>query len=83
MLIAHSTGDEIITQSHFNALCTGFLAGREKENTQELPDGMVTSRYAAQSGRGKTITSFGPWGNHSGHVGTEVVVDLIGEIMDV
>ena len=83
ILITHTTDDEVINENHFTSLTSILRERRDasKESVTEVAERFTVTRLPANAGEGELITWRGPAGNHSNFVGTEVIIDMLGEIM--
>ena len=83
--MVYTTDEELINESHFHALSSILREGRDAagSNTTEIADKFFTTRLPPSGGKGELILWRGPAGSHSEFVGTEVVIDMLGEIMHI
>ena len=80
-----TTDEELIHESHFYALSSILREGRDMAGTStaEMAERFLVTRLAPSGGKGDLILWRGPAGSHSEFVGTEVVIDMLGEIMHI
>ena len=83
LLLAYSNDEDCVHESHFNDLADILRQGRESTTGRDTRtvSGFMMDRIPSTEKRGELIIWRGSAGSHSEFVATEVVVDMVGEIM--